>query len=314
MTPSNFTTDALDKAVEKLWFSGVTVVVASGNYGKEDGPSGVPFAPGNDPFVITVGAIDLEGSPDVRRHDVPNWSAWGYTLDGFRKPEVAAAGRYMIGPVPLVSTLKTDKPENIVSPTYMRLSGTSFAAPVVAGAVAQILARHTDWTPDMVKGALMARARRVNQAELGAAGVGEINAERSADVRRPGNPNAALNRFLISDPNGSSTPVFNSASWSDAAHGSVSWDDASWSDASWSDASWSDATWSDASWSDASWSDVSWSDVLAYETAAHEDAADDDSAPAVGDYFMTPEDEAVALADPELGLAPEPPPPPVAIP
>ena len=64
-TPSNFTKDPLDKAVEKLWFSGVVVVVAAGNYGPPDGPSGVPYAPGNDPFVITVGALDLEGSITV---------------------------------------------------------------------------------------------------------------------------------------------------------------------------------------------------------------------------------------------------------
>ena len=63
--PSNFTEDPLDQAVEKLWFSGVTVVAAAGNYGSADGPSGVPFAPGNDPFVITVGAIDLEGSVNI---------------------------------------------------------------------------------------------------------------------------------------------------------------------------------------------------------------------------------------------------------
>ena len=69
-TPSNFTKDPLDRAVEKLWFSNVVVVVAAGNYGKADGPSGVPFAPGNDPFVITVGAIDLEGSTNPRQHEV----------------------------------------------------------------------------------------------------------------------------------------------------------------------------------------------------------------------------------------------------
>ena len=43
--PSNFINDPLDRAVEKLWFGGVTVVAAAGNYGKEDGPSGVPYAP-----------------------------------------------------------------------------------------------------------------------------------------------------------------------------------------------------------------------------------------------------------------------------
>ena len=73
--PSNFIHDPLDKAVEKLWFSGVTVVAAAGNYGKPDGPSGVPFAPGNDPFVITVGAVDLEGTVAARQHDAPMWSA-----------------------------------------------------------------------------------------------------------------------------------------------------------------------------------------------------------------------------------------------
>ena len=159
-TPSNFTKDPLDRAVEKLWFSNVVVVVAAGNYGRADGPSGVPFAPGNDPFVITVGAIDLEGSTSVGRHEVPSWSAYGMTLDGFRKPEISAAGRYMIGPVPMGGTLKTAKPENVVAPTYMRLSGTSFAAPIVAGAAAQILARKRAARHRRVLARVERRARR----------------------------------------------------------------------------------------------------------------------------------------------------------
>jgi serine protease AprX len=172
-TPSNFINDPLDKAVEKLWFGGVTVVVAAGNYGTENGPSGIPFAPGNDPFVITVGAVDLEGSVLVRRHDVPNWSAYGYTKDGFRKPELAAAGRYMIGPVPAAATLRTAKPENVVGSGYMRLSGTSFSAPVVAGAAALLHMEHPTWTPDQIKGALMQRARYIPDAPSGSAGVGD---------------------------------------------------------------------------------------------------------------------------------------------
>src|SRR5207237_9803776 len=62
---TNFYRDPLDRAVEKLWFAGVTVVAAAGNYGSADGPSGVLYAPGNDPFVITVGALDIGGSANI---------------------------------------------------------------------------------------------------------------------------------------------------------------------------------------------------------------------------------------------------------
>jgi serine protease AprX len=308
-TPSNFTKDPLDKAVERLWFSGVTVVVASGNYGKPDGPSGVPFAPGNDPFVITVGAVDLEGSPSVRQHEIADWSAYGYTKDGFRKPELVAAGRYMIGPVPASATLPQERPDHVVSSGYMRLSGTSFAAPIVAGASAQILARHPTFTPDQVKGALMLRTRFVPEAPAGSAGVGELNAARAADVVNPPNPNLGLNAFVVRDPAGGTSPVFDAATWSDTAVSNPAWDAASWSDVSWSDASWTDVSWSDVSWSDVTWSDVSWSDILAAEGVTWEDAAEGDNTVPAEDYVMTPEDEAAAAADPDLAPLSPPPPP-----
>jgi len=318
--PSNFTTDPLDKAVEKLWFGGVTVVVAAGNYGKENGPSGVPYAPGNDPFVITVGAIDLEGSVSIKKHDVPNWSAYGYTNDGFRKPELAAAGRYMVGPVPAAATLLKAKPENAVAGGYMRLSGTSFAAPVVAGAAAQLLIQHPNWTPDQIKGALMQRARYIPEAPPGSAGVGEINASKASALTRPPNPNAALNTFVKANALLGSKE-FDGAAWRAAAKSSASWDSVSWSDVSWSDVSWTDVSWSDVSWSDVSWSDVSWSDVLAAADVSWEDNAEGEVGAPTGDYVLTPEEEAAAA---ELGLidqltlppvsAPEPAPAPAPAP
>ncbi len=166
--PASVFWDPLDRAVESLWFDGITVVAASGNYAVDGQASGVDFAPANDPFVITVGADDIEGTVSAQDDTAAPWSSWGYTYDGFAKPELSAPGRYMIGPVPPHSTLATDRPDHMVGKDYMQLSGTSFAAPVVAGSAAYLLALHPDWTPDQVKGALMlsAQAYSVRDADV----------------------------------------------------------------------------------------------------------------------------------------------------
>jgi hypothetical protein len=94
---SSFMYDPLDKAVEKLWLNGVVVVAAAGNYGSTGGASGVPFAPANDPFVISVGATDTNGTVSTADDFAAPWSAWGATNDGFMKPELAAPGRTCSG-------------------------------------------------------------------------------------------------------------------------------------------------------------------------------------------------------------------------
>ena len=59
--------------------------------------------------MITVGATDTNdtGWTDDRRHRAP-WSAYGYTLDGFAKPDIGAPGRSLVGPVPTLSTMPLD--------------------------------------------------------------------------------------------------------------------------------------------------------------------------------------------------------------
>ena len=256
-TPASVFFDPLDRAVEKLWLSGVVVVAASGNYGVDGSAAGVTFAPGNDPFVITVGAADVNRSLGTQDDFAAPWSAWGYTLDGFSKPELGAPGRYMVAAVPSTSTLYAERPANVKPYSTMELSGTSFAAPVVAAAAAQVLARHPDWTPDQVKGALMVSAKDTPSAVRGSLGVGMVDATRAAAVVNPPNPNAALNQFVVAAGDGSGT-MFDAASWANVAQSDASWANASWASASWASASWANASWASASWANASWASASW--------------------------------------------------------
>jgi serine protease AprX len=271
--------DPLDAAVEKLWLNGVVVVAASGNYATDaqNTPSGVNFAPGNDPFVITVGATDIGTSVGTSDDQVAPWSAWGYTGDGFMKPDLGAPGRYMVGPVPANGVLAQQRPDHVVAPGYMQLSGTSFAAPVVAGAAAMIRAQHPTWTPDQVKGALMVTATPEPNVKKGALGVGEVDIVKSRSFNKTTlpNPNAGLDQFVAKASDGST--VFNAAAWQSAAKANAAWDSAAWSDAAWSDAAWSDAAWSDAAWSDAAWASAAWGDA-AWSDAAWSDAAWSDAA------------------------------------
>jgi serine protease AprX len=296
---SSFRTSAfsspLNRAVERLWLSGVVVVAAAGNYGSGGASTTMGFAPGNDPFVITVGANDVSGSVSTNDDQAAPWSAFGYTLDGFAKPDLAAPGRYMLGPAPATSTLATQHPERVVAPGYMQLSGTSFAAPVVSGAAAYVLGVHPGWTPGQVKGALMATARPTPSAAPLSLGVGELNAARAVALTTAPDLDRALQPFLVPDPAGSLVPVFDSTAWAASARSNSVWDAANWSDANWSDANWSDANWSDANWSDASQADANWSDVLTSDVS-WADNAENEFLPG-GAYWISDADRAAAEAE-----------------
>ncbi|HVC88838.1 MAG TPA: S8 family serine peptidase [Gaiellaceae bacterium] len=297
--------DPLDQAVERLWFNGVTVVAAAGNYGSASGPSGVLYAPGNDPFVITVGALDLNNTVSSADDTVAPWSAYGYTEDGFYKPDLSAPGRYMVGPIPAGSTITTLKPGNMVGTDRIQLSGTSFSAPVVAGTAADILARHPNWTPDQVKGALMRTARKLWTSNPRAAGVGELTASRAVAATYAPNPNIGLEQFVGPAADGSG-PVFDAMSWASAAKASMSWNSMSWSSQSWSDQSWSDQSWASMSWTDMSWSSMSWTDMswtdMSWTDMSMEDAAEGDSLAGTDGYVATDTTALQAATNPDTAV------------
>src|SRR3954462_1003454 len=86
----SYKTDPLDAAVEAARFKGIFVVAAAGNRGPGDGS--VSHAPGNDPYVVTVGAVDEKGTKEFADAEPTPWSSPGTTRDGFAKPDIYAPG------------------------------------------------------------------------------------------------------------------------------------------------------------------------------------------------------------------------------
>ena len=154
----SYRTDPLDAAAEAAWFSGIVVVAAAGNRGSASGA--VDYAPGNDPFVISVGAVDDQGTDRVRDDRLESWSSRGVTQDGFRKPDVTAPGSRIVSLLSPNSDFAGMCGSCVVSDEYIRAGGTSMSAPMVAGAVANMLERDPGLTPDEVKDAIVRTQRR----------------------------------------------------------------------------------------------------------------------------------------------------------
>jgi serine protease AprX len=171
----SYAVDPLCQAVEQAWKAGIVVVVAAGNYGRDNlaGTSGYGTitAPGNDPYVITVGAMNTHGSPS-RNSDAPaSYSSKGPTLyDMVVKPDLVAPGNGAVSLYLASGTLDQSMPANQIpyslfqgngsssgSP-YFAMSGTSMAAPVVSGVAALLLQQSSSLTPDQVKARLMKSA------------------------------------------------------------------------------------------------------------------------------------------------------------
>jgi serine protease AprX len=177
---SSYTTDPLCQAVEAAWQAGIVVVVAAGNEGRNNsqGTDGYATitAPGNDPFVITVGAMNTVGTLSRLDDKITSYSSKGPTLlDHIVKPDLVAPGNNILSLRQPGSYLAVTYPQNSVpvgvyavgSSTqignYFQLSGTSMATPMVSGAAALIIQNSPNVSPDTVKARLMKTATKFPQ-------------------------------------------------------------------------------------------------------------------------------------------------------
>jgi len=173
----SYRTDPLDAAVESAYFHGILVVAAAGNLG--DAGDATSYAPGNDPFALSVGAVDDQGTPERGDDAFASWSSVGVTQDGISKPDIAAPGAHIVSTLARGSAFAELCPSCIVDGGYMRIGGTSMAAPVVSGVAALLFEAHPDWTPADVKATLVASGRDVP------GGIDEVNAAAALAVASP---------------------------------------------------------------------------------------------------------------------------------
>ena len=163
--------DPLCRAVDSAWNSGIVVVVAAGNLGR-NGYATV-LSPANSPRAITVGAMKTMGSSSRSDGLVASYSSKGPTyIDLTVKPDVVAPGNMVVSLLAPGSTLPGMYPANVVAASeytkstypggggYFRLSGTSMATPVVSGAAALMIQREPGITPDTLKARLMKTASK----------------------------------------------------------------------------------------------------------------------------------------------------------
>ena len=144
------TTVAAELAVAR----GIVIVSAAGNEGNT--PMHFVDAPADARGVIAVGATSLTDNRIART------SSHGLTVDNRIKPDVVAPGQGVVAASGSSST--ADLRDSFTVSKYMRVSGTSFATPLVSGVCALLLQIHPDWGPREVADALRQSARDLGEA------------------------------------------------------------------------------------------------------------------------------------------------------
>ena len=253
--PTRYQSDLLAYAVEQAWAAGIVVVVSAGNDG--DKHRGL-LSPGYDPFVLAVGADDLSGTADVGDDVVPDWSSRGLG----RNPDLVAPGRSIASLRDPNSTLDLAHPEARVGDAMLKGSGTSQAAAVVSGAVALLLERRPDLSPDQVKAIIQFNADPLSGPGPEAQGAGRLNVARALAAPAP-DPAAARQPFAPASVRGVVAKlVAHLGNGRHAQVGPVGPDGSSWGGAKWGGAKWSGAKWGGSSWGGSSWGGSSWGGIL----------------------------------------------------
>jgi serine protease AprX len=275
-------TNPLDQAVEAVWSSGIAVVASAGNAGPFNGTI---LSPGDDPMVITVGALDDMATASPLDDEMTNFSSAGPTsVDGWAKPDLVTSGRSVVSLAAPGSTIYNSHPSARIGSANFVGSGTSFSSAITSGAAALVLAANPGLSPNEIKARLLGTTTPGPVGNPFVDGHGALDAFAAADAGpmdlsqspagllqtligktvslAPSGPVDTWNAQLWSglslpspSPGG---PAWNGINWSGSDWNGWTWTGRQWNDGGWSGASWNGAAWSGAAWDFAGWAGSAW--------------------------------------------------------
>jgi serine protease AprX len=191
----SYTTDPLTLAAKRAVDAGIVVVTAAGNFGvnaKGHVQHGGITAPGNAPWVLTVGAASHNGTTNRADDTIAPFSSRGPThIDRAAKPDLVAPGvgieslsdRSSLLFATHVGARIWGTVDTAAEP-YLSLSGTSMAAPVVSGTIALMLEANPALTPNLVKAILQYTAENRPRYDHFSEGAGFLNARGAVQLAR----------------------------------------------------------------------------------------------------------------------------------
>jgi serine protease AprX len=289
------TVNPLDQAVEAAWNAGIAVVASAGNAGPANGTI---LSPGDDPLVITVGALDDMAQPVVSDDEMANFSSVGPTTpDGWAKPDLVTSGRSVVSLAAPGSTVYDQNPSARIGPANFVGSGTSFSTAITSGAAALVLSANPGLTPDQLKARLLGTTNPGPVGNPFVDGHGALDAYAAANAgpmnllqSTAGLVPALLGSLVSLLPQGNPANTWNPDLWtgnppaqneqggSQSDGGQVNgsqWNGSAWNGEAWSSRAWNNGGWDGAAWDGATWSGSAW-DGTAWDGSAWNSAAWDD--------------------------------------
>jgi serine protease AprX len=265
--PMSTVLNPLDQAVEAVWGSGIAVVTSAGNSGPFNGTI---LSPGDDPLVITVGALDDMAASSAAGDEMCDFSGSGPTSpDGWVKPDLVASGRSVVSLAAPGSTIYDAHPSARVGSANFVGSGTSFSSAITSGAAALVLASHPGLTPNQLKARLLGTTSPGPVGNpfvdghgalnaYGAATAGPMNLSQSAALLLPALPGATVKLSPTSPVSTWNPNLWSGISWPPGPSDTPAWDGWAWNGADWNGWTWTGRAWNTGDWAGATWNGADW--------------------------------------------------------